>query len=76
MTDTADLLRRPIQWRANPDKEPFFVPAGNDPDLSGYELRINKLYPEEPAYTLLRDGVELGDLDDLPTTWVRGPIPW
>ena len=76
MIEITKLLQRRIRWQAIPEKEPFFAPVGNDPELTGYELRINPAYPEDPLFTLIHDGSELGDLEELPASWEHGPIPW
>jgi hypothetical protein len=65
---TAGLAAQPIHWSSGEDAEfPFRAEHEGKP----LEIRIND-FPEEPLYSLLRDGRVVGDLEEWPKAWVKG----
>jgi hypothetical protein len=67
----AGLTARPIVFAHTGDAEhPFTAPADGITLL----VRVND-FPAEPLYSVLADGVRLGDLDDWPPAWTRPDLP-
>ena len=70
-TKTAALeryLREPVLWSRTSD--PNFPWHGLLKRVD-CRVRIND-FPQEPLYTLLVDGKEVGDFDDWPACWKKG----
>jgi hypothetical protein len=65
------LLARNIKWNATGDAE---HPYRCDIDGAHYVVRVND-FPAEPLYSIVADGVTLGDIDDWPLTWRRPDRP-
>lgn len=56
-----------VTWRRTGDAETPYAAtvAGRD-----WRLRLND-FPAEPMYTLVVDGLPIGDFDDWPPAWTR-----
>jgi hypothetical protein len=65
----AERHAREVTWSASGD---VFHPWTAEVDGQRWQIRIND-FPDEVLYTLLVDGVEIGDFNDWPRRWTRPP---
>lgn len=65
--DFAALLSTPLEWKETGEPEFPWEAHWNGNRLS---LRLND-FPEQPLYTLMESGHQLGDFDDWPPAWKR-----
>jgi hypothetical protein len=69
--DVAALVVSPIAFAHTGDAERPFTAT-----VAGVTLLVQvNDFPAEPLYSVLADGVSLGDLDDWPTAWTRPATP-
>ena len=69
--DLAELTASPIAFTHTGDAERPFTATATGVALL---VQVND-FPAEPLYSVLADGVSLGDLDDWPTAWTRPATP-
>ncbi|MDB5859938.1 MAG: hypothetical protein JWQ76_3627 [Ramlibacter sp.] len=71
MTTPADevdqLVRESVKWRETDDPD---FPYEMNRDQVLWKIRIND-FPDEPLYSLMRNGVQMADFDDWPPHWER-----
>jgi len=66
----AACLGRAIEWRSTEDHG-FPWAAENEGQM--YQIRLND-FPDEWMYSLVVDGVAMGDFHDWPAAWVRSKV--
>ena len=65
--NSADAAVHAVDWQPGPDAE---HPYRADVDGAHWLLRLND-FPAEPLFTLVIDGVDVGDLESWPAAWQR-----
>lgn len=66
-SDLDALIRTPVEWQETDDVDfPYRARLGG----VEWTIRLND-FPDEPLFTLVRNGKPLADFDDWPARWRR-----
>ena len=65
--DMETLIRMPVEWQETDDAD---FPYRTRLDNIEWRIRIDD-FPDEPLFSLIREGKHVADFDDRPSFWKR-----